>query len=130
MGRRTGEWFIRHIVIMISAPISHRGMLYQGAYYPALVGASMSSLPSRNPGAVSTVKPAYDVSFAKEAMNSTINSPIPRRAPLAAKAAFQPRPVIGGSNLGPEGLGDNGVQSVPYSVTQANRAYQQTIQGL
>ncbi len=90
----------------------------------------MSALPSRNPGAVSTVKPAYDVSFAKEAMSSSINSPIPRRAPLTSKAAFQARPVIGGSDLGPEGLADNGVRTVPYTITQANRAYQQTTQGL
>jgi len=118
-------------LFMISAPISHRGMLYQGAYYPALVGAGMSALPSKNPGAVSTVKPAYDVSLAKQAMQSTINSPIPQRSPLQAKAAFATGSAVGhAGDLGPEDLVAGAVRTTPYNVTQANRAYQQTIQGI
>ena len=108
----------------MDAPVTNRGMLYHGAYYSGIVGAHLSALPNRQPGAVSSIKPAYDVSLSQDVLRSQLSVP-QQAAPVKARAAFHQKAVIGDSQLGPEALVSR-VQNTPYNVARAAQAYQAT----
>jgi len=105
----------------------NRGMLYHGAYYSGIVGAQVSVLPHQQPGAVSSVKPAYDVSLSQQTLRSQLSMPVSAKS-IPAQAAFQANNAVGNSSLGPEALVTS-VQTSPYNVVRAAQAYHASASG-